>query len=220
MSRTERFRPTGAAVIGAMIAALALAGCSAGQVTQTSSQVPAVGGANSGVGQIAVRDVQIEFADQVEGGNVYARGGNAPLRMTIVNAGAGPDRLVSVTSPVASSVQISGVTTIPGGQALDVEGEPVVAAEPVEETGEETGEESGGSDSATTTAPVPTASETPAEGAQIVLTGLREDIRAGLTYPLVLTFERAGQIRVDVPVGNPSTPRADEHEGGHGAAHG
>lgn len=216
MSRTERFRPTGAAVIGAMIAALALAGCSAGQVTQTSSQVPAVGGANSGVGQIAVRDVQIEFADRVEGGNVYARGGNAPLRMTIVNAGAGPDRLVSVTSPVASSVQISGVTSIPGGQALVVEGEPVVAAE----TGEETGEESGGSGSATTTAPVPTASEAPAEGAQIVLTGLREDIRAGLTYPLVLTFERAGQIRVDVPVGNPSTPRADEHGGGHGAAHG
>lgn len=212
MSRTERFRPTGAAVIGAMIAALALAGCSAGQVAQTSSQVPAVGGANSGVGQIAVRDVQIEFADQVEGGNVYARGGNAPLRMTIVNAGTGPDRLVSVTSPVATSVQVSGVTAIPGGQALVVEGEPAPAAEPAEEQGE--------SDSSTTTPPVPTASETPADGTQVVLTGLREDIRAGLTYPLVLTFERAGQIRVDVPVGNPSTPRADEHEGGHGAAHG
>lgn len=43
--------------------------------------------------------------------------------------------------------------------------------------------------------------------AQMVLTGLRDDIRTGLTYELVLVFERAGEIRLDVPVGHPQTPR-------------
>ena len=56
-------------------------------------------------------------------------------------------------------------------------------------------------------AAVPEAGE---EGtAQVVLTGLKEDIRAGLTYPLVLNFEKAGQITMAVPVGYPDAPRED-----------
>ncbi len=43
--------------------------------------------------------------------------------------------------------------------------------------------------------------------AQVELTGLREDIQAGLSYEIVLTFERAGQVRVMLPVGYPSSPR-------------
>ena len=39
------------------------------------------------------------------------------------------------------------------------------------------------------------------------LTGLREDIQAGLSYEVVLTFERAGQVRVVLPVGYPASPR-------------
>ena len=41
-----------------------------------------------------------------------------------------------------------------------------------------------------------------------MLTGLREDIQAGLSYEIVLTFERAGQVRVMLPVANPSETRA------------
>ena len=41
---------------------------------------------------------------------------------------------------------------------------------------------------------------------QVELTGLREDIRAGLTYPIGLTFERAGQVTVMLPVGTPAIP--------------
>lgn len=43
--------------------------------------------------------------------------------------------------------------------------------------------------------------------AQVQLTGLREDIQAGLSYELVLTFERAGQVPVQLPVGYPGEPR-------------
>jgi copper(I)-binding protein len=42
---------------------------------------------------------------------------------------------------------------------------------------------------------------------QVVLTGLREDVRAGLKYDIVLTFERAGQVHVSLPVGYPGQPR-------------
>lgn len=43
--------------------------------------------------------------------------------------------------------------------------------------------------------------------AQITLTGLHEDVRAGLTYELVLVFERAGPVLLHLPVDNPTTPR-------------
>ena len=53
MSRTPRFRPTGAIfAISAALGAVTLAGCGAGQITQTNTQVPAVVGANAGVGSI------------------------------------------------------------------------------------------------------------------------------------------------------------------------
>jgi hypothetical protein len=209
VSRTERIRPTGAAlIIGAMIGALALAGCGAGQVAQTSRQVSAVGGANATVGTIAVRDAQIEFRAEAHGGVAYARGQNAPLLMSIVNTGEAPDRLVSGSSPVASTVQISGNTEIPGGQVLLVEGEPTASAEAAP-----TAVPAPGEAPATPLAPTPTASAGAGRTAQIVLSGLQEDIRAGLTYPLVLTFERAGEVRLEVPVGNATAPREDAHAG-------
>jgi copper(I)-binding protein len=43
--------------------------------------------------------------------------------------------------------------------------------------------------------------------AQVVLTGLREDVRAGLSYEVDLTFERAGVVKVQLPVAYPAEPR-------------
>jgi copper(I)-binding protein len=226
VSRTERFRPTGAAVVtSAVIGALALAGCGAGQITQTSNQQSAVGGANAGTGAVVVRDARIAFAEGTKGANVYNRGTDAPLEMSIVNSGAESDKLVSVTSPVAASVKISGEAELPGGQVLLVEGE---AAAPASAAPAAPGQ-AGAAPDAPNASPNPSAAPTAAapssaapsssaepagvggaREAQVVLTGLREDVRAGLTYPIVLTFERAGQISLQVPVGNPSEPREAE----------
>lgn len=196
---TERIRPTRAAVVvgmtvGVMIGALALAGCGAGQVSQTSRQVADVNGASAGAASVLVRDARIEFGGEVQGGEVYPRGASAPLRMSIVNTGADADRLVSATSPAASSVQISGDTEIPGGQVLVVDGRPPAPTAPA----------------TTTPAAIPRGDVGAQREGSIVLTGLRQDIRAGLTYPIVLTFARAGEIRLDMPVDNPSAPREDE----------
>lgn len=223
MSRRQRTRPTGAAaVIGAMIGALALTGCGAGQATETSSQVSAVDGANADAGTIAVRNARIAFGDEVGGGTVHSRGGSAALRMSIVNAGAAADRLISATSPVASSVQISGGDEIPGGRVLVIDGEPsdpsaVAGAVEVPATPIPAAPPAApGEVPATSPVPIPTAAPTPTTGAvarnetYVVLTGLRDDIRAGLTYEVVLTFANAGAVRLQVPVENPLVSREVE----------
>lgn len=206
-------------LVGAVIVAVAVAGCGAGQITQTSRQVAAVEGANATAGQISLRNAVIEFDEPAEGAAIYPVGGNAPLQMVIVNSGAEVDRLVAASSPAADSVQISGVLRIPGGQALDIEGAPATAAPaPAEGTaapapGAAPAEVPPAAEAPAAAEPSPVAAppavEAPPGVGSIVLTGLREDVRAGLTYPLILTFERAGELRFDVPVANPETLRED-----------
>lgn len=243
MSRTQRFRPTGVVVAaGALLGAVALAGCGAGQITQTDAQVPAVVGASGTVGTVAVRDAHIEFGEQAQGANIYPRGGAAPIRMSIVNSGTQPDRLVSATSPAAASVAISGESDVPPGRVLVIAGGAEAAPAPTGSARSTPGATAGSTAGATPSAAAPggeqagpsgEAAEPSGEAAptaggaaptaeaapptfagnragHVVLTGLTEDVRAGLTYPLVLNFERAGQVTLSVPVGYPSEPREDE----------
>jgi copper(I)-binding protein len=224
VSDRARPRPTRAALaVGALIGAVALAGCGAGQVTQTSDQVAAVQGANVDAGQIAVRNATIEFETPAEGAAIYPVGGNAPLTMAIVNSGAELDRLVAASSPIASSVQLSGDLRIPGGRVLTVEGAPAsvtqpadAATPPAEQPGLPAQTPAAGEAPQATPEPAPEspAVQLPAEVpgvASIVLTGLHEEIQAGRSYPVVLTFERAGEVRFDVPVGFPDALREDGH---------
>lgn len=206
MSRTVRNRRTTALLAGALVGAMALAGCGAGQVAQTAYQTNNSGGASGQVGAVQVLDARIEAGEEIEAASAFARGGEAPLEMRIVNTGAAADRLVSITSPVASSVLLSGSTDVIPGVPLVIEGVPAAtgAAVPTGEPGP----------SGVPATPLPAAPEPVAERgvAQAVLTGLREDVRSGLTYQLVLTFEKAGEVRVEVPVNNPTAPREEHQE--------
>jgi copper(I)-binding protein len=97
--------------------ALALVGCSAGQITQTDRQVAAVDGANGDVGNnIALRDVQIPFPPSSNG--IYPPGSSVPVLVTIVNQGISADELIAVASPAASQVLVLGATTIPPGRTV------------------------------------------------------------------------------------------------------
>ena len=51
------------------------------------------------------------------------------------------------------------------------------------------------------------------KAAQVVLIGVNQEIRPGLTYPVTLTFQKAGSVTVAVPVGNPTTPRTGSAPG-------
>ena len=233
--------PRTALVIGALVGSVALAGCGAGQVAATAYQANNSGGASVTANGIAIRDAQIAFGAEVEGAAVHAQGGNAPVEMHVINQTTVDDRLVSASSPVAASVQISGQADLPAGVTMVVGGEtgtggqtlpgaseqtaqppldatlapvPGQAAEPTAPVGQEntspTGATSptGEAPAAGLQPPPPIAEVVPSTRyAQVVLTGLREEIRAGLVYEIDLTFERAGAVRVQLPVASPAVPR-------------
>ncbi|MEJ8279529.1 copper chaperone PCu(A)C [Pseudonocardia spirodelae] len=120
MSRTRRPARTLAGVAGAVaLTGLLVSGCGAGQIAQTAEQVAAVNGINATVGSVDVRDVQIAYPSAPAGPDaLYRQGGSAPLQGTFVNTGSVADRLVSVSSPAASSVRIEGDAVMPQDVAL------------------------------------------------------------------------------------------------------
>lgn len=165
------------------------AGCGAGQEAATAQQGTSSPGATGTVGSLQVRDAQFVWSGPVPGDVVHPEGGDAALQVTIVNdeSGAGgPDRLVSVSSPIATSHRIVGDATIADGQAL-------VA----------------GYDG-----PIASITLDGAREVRIALEDLVVPVRAGLTYPVVFTFAEAGDLRLQVGVENPTVlpPRARDGE--------
>jgi len=223
-------------------AALGIVGCSAGQVTQTSSMEPAVNGNSAQVGDIALRDVMIAFP---EDGSAYEPGADAPLLLGIVNSGGTDDELVGVTTP-AGEVELIGNPSLPGRTALEVV-RPVdnLAASSVAPTSSETSppsESSGTSEtsgsSETSGAGVPATGES--EGASqenesaeptsntvsvpennppavvgtisLVIKNLTAALPFGKTVPVTFEFAKGGKVTVQLPVAAPSTPRAEHTE--------
>jgi copper(I)-binding protein len=246
-----------------VVSALALAGCGAGQITQTSSQVSGVGGASANVGQIAIREAAFPFTGNGKSAVIYPQGGSAPLTMSVVNFGGQDDKLTGASSPAAASVTISGDATIASGRLLFVNGQPgaeqgSAGATATAAPGSASAGSAPRSAQATpapgsalatpaprgvTTVPAPASAQitarpgdvtgppvpsgvqatpAPVSGAnaqaapptgplaagtttaQVVLTGLKQNLAVGPTYPVVLTFQRAGAVTVQVPVANPS----------------
>ena len=143
-------------------------------------QTTATGGVGGRVGDIVVREAQFTFDGPIAGDTVYQPGDDAALQLTIVNEGDRGDRLIRVTSPIAASATITGDASIPGHQVL----------------------------TAGYQAPLPSTTLPPIDAAQIVLTGLRSPVSPGFTYPVVFTFEQAGELRLELPVENPNTSRS------------
>lgn len=193
MSRTRPTTLAGAALIAAAV----LTGCGAGQVASTATQVSNTTGGNAQAGPLALRTVAIAFDGAVEDGAVYRRGEDAPLNMTVVNEAGQTDRLVSASTPLAESVEISGTTDIASGRSLVVGGD-------TQQQG------AGSPGGAPVTTPLPREDE---PTASVVLVGLRDDVRSGISYPITFTFERAGDVTVAVPVDSTAEAR-EEAEGG------
>lgn len=172
-----------------VVCAVGLAGCGAGQQATTSDEPTSAPGSMGAVGPIVVRDVTITWSDPVLGGAVYPPGADVPLQATIVNektAGPGADRLVAVSSPIAASGRIVGDARIADGQVLAAGYDQPVASIAMEGT----------------------------RAIDIALVGVTTPIRSGMTYPVVFTFERAGDLRLTVGVETPQVlpPRAREGE--------
>jgi copper(I)-binding protein len=161
----------------------ALSGCSAGQLTQTSVQEPAVNGTGLIVGDaytgVALRNIHLrapQTTDDVKPGQ--------PAELIFVAVNESPkdgDKLVSITSPVGT-VAVTGDATIAPGGVLVV-GTPDGQQSPLDAT----------------------------EAANTVQAkvSLTEPISNGITYPFTFTFERSGAAEVGVPISAGEAPRRE-----------
>ncbi|WP_170161331.1 copper chaperone PCu(A)C [Amycolatopsis palatopharyngis] len=208
-------------VVAGLGAVLFIAGCGAGQITQTDSQEAAINGAKADVGKIAVRDAELAFPEPVPGATTdsgqpvryFPAGSQIPVELVIVNEGDVDDELLSVTSDAAGSVAVQGDRRIVAGSILAVGqpeyGEAAALVDPPTET------DSG------STALAPSGGESPGNGhASIVLEQLVREVWPGQSITVTLTFKNAGSATLDIPITAPAHPRvADvehgESEGGH-----
>lgn len=187
MSRPQHLKAVRLRLIPAALglgAVVALAGCSAGQITETDTQVAAVNGGSGDAKQVAVRNATLTFPT---GGAFYRAGSSAPLELVVSNEGP-DDKLVQVSSPYAASAQVSGTSDLPSHTALHVTG------------------------------PTPEPATADQRKAQITLNGLKQDITPGVTVPVTFVFAKAGQITVQVPIGEDHNPRPEHGSpvpGGH-----
>ncbi|MTD58747.1 hypothetical protein [Amycolatopsis pithecellobii] len=168
-------------------AALALAGCGAGQITQTDTMLPAVNGALATVGKISVRNAGIANTNSCQ--QAYPPGSNAPLSVIITNDGSADDELASVTSPNAAGAAISGQKTLTARTSLVVG--PANKAE-------------SGSASAT-----PSGAKAEIGHASIELQGLKQVIWPGQLTSVTFVFRDAGPLTVQVPVNAPTQKLPD-----------
>jgi copper(I)-binding protein len=160
-----------------------LAGCSAGQVAQTSVQQPAVNGTGATVGNIDLRNVHLR-APQT---SAYIQpGADVELLFVAANGSAAEgDRLVSITTDVGAVALVGETRIAPGGTL--VVGTPDLQPSPL--------------------------STTEAAGTAEAAVALTKPISNGLTYGFTFTFEKAGQQTVEVPIAADEGPsRSDNAE--------
>jgi copper(I)-binding protein len=223
--RLQNRRVLGSAVLTALVmgAALVLAGCGAGQITQTAGQQAAINGADAQVKTLAIRDAVLQFPPN----GAYPTGSDAALQLTIVNDGSNDDELVSVSSDAAAGAVILGSKTIVARSSLFVTpptaGAPVTtspsssapgatSSSPATTTSSGSASASPTSTSPTSTSPSsPTSSPSVAIGtASIVLQGLKQPVWPGQTIKVTFVFRDAGTITVDVPLGTSDQPRTGD----------
>jgi hypothetical protein len=213
-------------VAGAGAAAL-LAGCGAGQITQTSTKAASVPGANKDVGDIAVRNAVVTAPPD----DAWKAGSDAPLDLRLINLGLEPETLIGATSEDAASVEIRpGSAAAPTASASPGVA-PVTCASPLASVSpgspESPSESPSPSEPATPSAPASVTPSAPTAPAvqqsivippaclvavgptaplQLVLTGLKKEALVGDVIPVTLQFERAGKVTLEMPIVPPATP--------------
>jgi copper(I)-binding protein len=129
-------RSTSRSVLAGLVvgAGVALAGCGAGQVSQTAVQSPTIDGVSAQVGQMSIRNLALEYPTK----GTYAKGDDARLRMVIANDGDSSDTLTAVRSNVSAEVTITAAAASASGGAT-----PTLTAAPPSDTPTASGTASG-----------------------------------------------------------------------------
>ena len=222
--RLQNRRVLGAGVL-ALGAALVLAGCGAGQITQTDSQQPAVNGTHAQVKTIDLRNAAVQYPKSGPG---YAAGATPALTLTIVNRGQQDDALVSVTTEDGTQATIEGSKTVVAMHSLVIGPDDAVEstnevqstgaptssgtpASPATPTGSSSASNSAGNVTTTATSEVPSsgpaATPTAPEKvgqATVTLPALKQPLWPGQVIKVTFVFRNAGPVTVDLPVAAPA----------------
>ncbi|MGY1736486.1 hypothetical protein [Geodermatophilus sp. SYSU D00684] len=190
-----------AAVMGALVLSpVALGACSAGQVSQTGTQDRDKVGPQAQVEDILLRQVLLA---PPENGR-YEEGDDAELILTIVNASDADDTLTGIEGEGFDGVLVSatGPTPSPSSPA----GSSPTATPTPGSTGATPGASAGGTASTRVSLDVPADTALyigREDGATVTLQDLGEELTAGQTVTLTLTFEQAGEITTQALVAGP-----------------
>ncbi|MGU3432863.1 hypothetical protein ACNHUS_07570 [Actinomycetes bacterium M1A6_2h] len=170
-------------------AALTLSACGSGKIAQTANQVAAINGNGANVANISMRNVHVAYPNSEE--YSLTEGGKAELIFTAVNTSEQfSDTLRGIETEGAEQVTLVGT---PG--SIEIPAQAALAAgapadqEPLDPT-------------------------EPSSSVLVELDGLSADVRPGLTVPMTFSFERAGDVVVNVPVDAGPTPRVVNEQSG------
>ena len=164
-----------------LIGVVALAGCGAGQVSQTAMQESAVDGNAAVINNVALRNVRIQA---LQTGDFLRPGATVDLTPVVVNQSPdAADKLVGITTDIGN-VTVTGNPTLPAGGVLFIgspNGQNKKAVDAVEDA-----------DSVKATV------------------ALSKPITNGPNYNFSFDFEKAGSVTVAVPISAPEGPRNNE----------
>ncbi len=166
-----------ARTLGALLLTpIALGACSTGQVTQTATQDRDKSGPMADVANITLRSVVLEYPTS----GSYDEGDDAELTAAIVNIADESDTLVSIEGEAFEEVRVlggdaSGVSDTSGSSGGDIDLE--IPRDQTVFLGE--------------------------DGPTLLLENLAEELTAGESIELTMTFEMAGEITVRALVDTP-----------------
>ncbi|MGW5719550.1 hypothetical protein ACWEVP_25510 [Amycolatopsis sp. NPDC003865] len=223
--RLQNRRVLGAGVL-ALGAALVLAGCGAGQITQTASQQPAVNGTYAQVKTIVLRDAAVQYPTSGPG---YPAGATPSLTLTVVNIGTQDDSLVSVTTEDGTQATLGGSKAVVAGHSLVIGPDDAVESTNEVQTTPPSAPSSTGTSAGSSATPTKSetntpgsltassTSEVPSSGpaatptapekvgqATVQLPALKQPLWPGQTIKVTFVFQNAGPVTVELPVAAPA----------------
>ncbi len=215
-SRTGLLHRLGPVAASAALGLALLTGCAAGQHAQTVEQTPAIDGVQAQAGNIAIRAAGIAAP---ESGTSYAKGSDAELRMVLVNQGAQPDKLVSVSSPAAAGAELSAGSGSSGSGSGSGSASASPAASQTSNgqssaSGTASAAPSASATGSATASPTGSAASTPLDlaprqalqigigdgDATVRLTGLNADLFSAQPIPVTLNFASGTSVTVTMAV--------------------
>jgi copper(I)-binding protein len=165
---------------GGLIGAVAITGCSAGQLSQTASQESAVDGNHAVINNVALRNVHIQAQQNTD---FLRPGKTVDLVLVVVNQSPDvTDKLVGISTDIGE-VTVTGDPTLPAGGTLFV-----------------------GTPNGLNKKAADTAAAVEAADSVKATVALSTQITNGPNYNFTFKFEKAGSVTLAVPISAPEGP--------------